>query len=101
MGIYVCPKHGRQGFYQTCEHIYSKLEKGEKPEMFPIPLHNSKICKKCYDGAELEKYKNLTGPNLIDLPMDQFQKVDQLLAKAYNATIKYIVCLKCEKEFKK
>lgn len=101
MGIYLCSKHSRQGFYEVCRHLHSSLENGEYPEMFSIPLHNTKICKSCYSKADIEQYKGLTFSQLSDLSKNEIEKIDQTLGEVYDNLNRKIICLECDKEYQK
>ena len=79
MGIILCQKHGRQGFYLYCEHIDAEFKQDiyHKYRDFALSeLPGIIVCDKCWTAHNLDRFQKF-----IEMPLDEFLDLDDEITK--------------------
>lgn len=101
MGIFFCSKHGRSGFHEMCEHIYSDLQMGIYPEMFRFPPFDIMLCKACYLGLEAGRMSDIDLDDMLKLPDAETEAADKIFTNVYDKIPgRNLMCYNCIEEIK-
>lgn len=98
MGLIICNKHGEQGFFEVCEHIYSNFNKGVYPEMKELSLLRVKVCDDCYDRNEINKLPQISLYDTLADPEAVSDKEVELAYTKYKQIKRFSFCRICAME---
>ncbi|MFL5729255.1 MAG: hypothetical protein ACJ75J_07185 [Cytophagaceae bacterium] len=85
MGGTDCPKHGLQGFYEMCEHVHEKLEKGIFPNMLEVSVNHMKLCKSCWEKGNFQYFEKYDWEKIKHAL--SFEEQDSLTGGNYYQTL--------------
>jgi hypothetical protein len=104
MTLFLCKKHGRQGFIEVCEHINSELSSNIFCENKPLTFwSNVYACDACWQNFEIDKFENhpeLKGKEYsnIDDGFDENGLAFKGYYEVYNQLNRNTWCAKCVAE---
>ena len=98
MGLVICNKHGEQGFFEVCEHIYGDLNKGEYPEMKELSLLRVKVCDDCYDRNGINELPKISLNDALNDPEAVSDKEVELAYTKYKQIKRFVFCRICAME---
>src|SRR5690606_9735371 len=98
MGLVICNKHGEQGFFEVCEHLYNDLNKGVYPEMKEFPLLRVKVCEDCYDRNEVNKLPQISLSDVLNDPETVSEEEAELAYTKYKQIKRFVFCRICAME---
>lgn len=104
MGIILCEKHGRQGFYIYCEHIDAEFKRDIYHEYRHSALSGMPgiiVCDECWKTHDLDRFREFE-----EMPLDDFsaladetvKSVEDEWNKAYNSINTHPWCNECVAE---
>ena len=95
MGIIKCPIHGRQGFYEMCEHIWENLENEIISEMKELPVLHTKICHDCFANNNVEELGKVTFEDILELPEEEQIRFEEKVGSKYDNLNRKVKCIEC------
>ena len=104
MGIIHCEKHGKQGFYEVCEHITAEYTQGiyRKHRNFCIgELLGILICEKCWKKVDLNKfqpYLDMSQDEFLDLDDEKTKPIEDKWSEIYDSVGRRAWCAECVAE---
>ena len=98
MGLVICNKHGEQGFFEVCEHLYNDLNKGVYPEMKELSLLRVKVCEDCYDRNEIDKLPQISLSEVLTDPEAVSEEEVYLAYTKYKQIKRFASCRLCAME---
>ena len=106
MTLFLCKKHGTQGFIEVCEHINAELCSEIFHEHKNLTFwSNVYACNTCWQDFEIDKFENhpeLKGKEYPDVD-DEFDENGlpfQGYVEIYNQLNRFAWCVKCVTEIK-
>lgn len=98
MGLVICNKHGEQGFFEVCEHLYNDLNKGVYPEMKELSLLRVKVCEDCYNKYEINKLPLVSLSDVLNDPDAVSDEDFELAHNKYKQIKRFVFCRICAME---
>lgn len=97
MGVIECEKHGRQSFYEVCQHIYEDFQNGELMSVYEMPLKVF-ICVECKNKIKPEELGSLTIEEILKLPEEEARKYELKFNSKYDNLKRNVICFECAME---
>ncbi len=97
MGVIICPIHGRQFFWEMCEHLWEEFENNNLPVMEELSGYATKICIDCYKRNNVENFQKLTSHEYLKLPDEEYLKLEKILGPIYDNLDRRCKCIECIK----
>ena len=101
MGITDCPKHGRSGFHEACEHVTADLSRECYGDYHYLTLWNMLVCNGCwekYDLARLERHPDIAGKKNYEV--EEESPIFEEYYRAYKGLQYGVRCAKCIAEIR-
>lgn len=98
MGLVICNKHGKQGFFEVCEHIYADLNKDIYPEMKELSLLRVKVCDDCYDRNKISELPQISLYDVLENPEAVSEEEAGLAYSKYKQIKRFCFCRICAME---
>lgn len=101
MGIILCQKHGRQGFYEVCEHIDDKYKQDIYSHHRNFRLgsfYGIRICDECWKTHDLDNFQEFSEIDMeefLDLPDEIAKKTEDKWNKVYDSINRCCWCIQC------
>ncbi|HEV7893892.1 MAG TPA: hypothetical protein VGP08_24965 [Pyrinomonadaceae bacterium] len=97
MAVTNCPKHGKTGFRETCEHVHAEFRRGHSVSVHPLTFHAGLlVCDECwgkYDLARLESHPDIAGKVFYEA--DEDNPAVQEYVGVYESLRRGGMCAKC------
>ncbi len=96
MGVTICPKQGKSGFRELCEHVDADFKIGRYGDYRLLTFVNMLVCDACWDGydlARLESHPGIAGKPFYEL--DDESPIAQEYDRVYEGLRYSIWCSKC------
>ncbi|MEM6963732.1 MAG: hypothetical protein AAF573_03135, partial [Bacteroidota bacterium] len=98
MGKIICKIHGRQGFWEMCVHAWGEFQSNKYPVLKELPGYQVKICKDCFERYNVGEIQMMTFNEFLDLPKEEYNKYDKILAPIYDQLERRSMCIQCIKK---
>jgi hypothetical protein len=101
MGITICPKHGRSGFREVCEHVDADFKMGRRGDYRLLSFVNMLVCDACWDGYDLARLES--HPGIASKPFYELDDESPIVKKydrVYERLRYSLWCSKCIAEIR-
>lgn len=106
MGITLCKKHGQQGFFEVCGHIYQEYENDiyRSNRRFELgEFYFIEVCEKCWQKHNLDRFDHfaeISDDELLDMDQEKAKAIDDEWRKVYDSVNRRGLCVQCIAEVK-